>query len=86
MGYVSARTLEKEGPTLIGVINRNNSSNRILSNVFRFLIVKEGEWGVLVVNQASKDINWLNLLDKYLKFTGGDLYLLGCSKCFRNDT
>lgn len=31
------------------------------------LIGQEGEWGVLLGHQTSKDINWCNLLDKYYK-------------------
>jgi len=31
------------------------------------LIGQEGEWGVLLGPQTSKDINWCNLLDKYYK-------------------
>lgn len=42
-----------------------------MSNVPKHLIVKGGEWGVLIVSQVSKDINWYIYSINILKFTGG---------------
>ena len=45
--------------------------------------MEEWVWGTLVGDQTSKNINWYNLLDK---FTGWGLCLLGCPKCFPDNT